>query len=91
MKIAFTTTILSLALALPVAAFAQNRAAPSEPQPSTTQTLQHEAPQPSTARGADTSGYGMQPGGTSASWSPAGSAHSALSSKNGRGGIFAHH
>ena len=92
MKIALASTILSLALALPVAAFAQNHAAPSQAQPSTTQTVQHEAPQSATTRGADTSGYGMQSGGTSASWSPAGLGHSASSSSNhGRGGIFAHH
>lgn len=93
MKIQFATAALSLALALPSAAFAQDQAVPGEAQAGTATTLQHEAPQHSAARGADTSGYGVQPTTTSdSSSSHAPSHYPSLSDwGQGRGGLYAHH
>jgi hypothetical protein len=83
--------ILSLALAVPAAAFAQDTTAPPVAQTGAAPYGQHETRQQSTTHGADTSGYGTEPGATSESKWPHASRHYAPLSNWGRNGLFAHH
>ncbi|MFL9932075.1 hypothetical protein P0D88_23175 [Paraburkholderia sp. RL18-103-BIB-C] len=91
MQSLFSIGILSLALALPAAAFAQDNAAPPLVQPGSSQTGPHETPGQSSGRSTDTSGYGTEAGATSDSQSSHASRHYAPASNWGRSGLFAHH
>ncbi|MEX3928925.1 hypothetical protein AB4Y36_33505 [Paraburkholderia sp. BR10936] len=95
MKLILATAIVSLAVALPAAAFAQD----TEPAAQTRQMqmqmqmqMQQPAnPQRASTQRTDDSGYGMESSGTSNASVAQVSRHDALMSHEGRNDLFAHH
>ncbi|HKR39540.1 MAG TPA: hypothetical protein VJU59_07640 [Paraburkholderia sp.] len=89
MKLILATAIVSLAVALPAAAFAQD----TEPAAQTRQMqMQQPAnPQHASTQRTDDSGYGMESSGTSNASVAQMSRHDALMSHEGRNDLFAHH
>ncbi|MEX3844234.1 hypothetical protein [Paraburkholderia sp. BR10882] len=91
MKLILATAIVSLAVALPAAAFAQDTEPAAQTRQMQTQMQQPANPQRASTQRTDDSGYGMESSGTSNASVAQMSRHDALMSHEGRNDLFAHH